>query len=136
MAEWETLGERQLGRSRRQLTLVSDIHVRFESSPHALFMLEVKTSIILNDELHKIRIQFNIIPGSRGHCDKYGCPEEPDTPPELEVLSIEDLLAGKQVEYDALDPDDQATIDALCWNTAKRLMREADLPNHIIEQWP
>ena len=99
-------------------------------------MLEVLTFLTLNDESHKVRIQFDIFLGSRGHCDKYGCPEEPDTPPELEVLSIEDLLAGKQIEYDALSSDDQQTIDALCWNTAKRLMREADLPNHIIEQWP
>ena len=97
-------------------------------------MREVKTSIILNDELHKIRIQFNIIPGSRGHCDKYGCPEEPDTPPELEVFSIEDLLAGKQIEYDSLNSNDQQTIDALCWRTADRLSREADPPDYVIEE--
>ena len=36
----------------------------------------------------ELTVECRYVPGFRGHRDKYGCPEEPDMPDEIEILSV------------------------------------------------
>lgn len=41
---------------------------------------------------------FTCYKATRGHCDKYGAPEEPDEPASCEFESAIDLATGKPIE--------------------------------------
>lgn len=97
-------------------------------------MLELSTFITIAERSVKARITFYVTPGSRGHCDKYGCPEEPDTPPELQVVSIRDLLQDVEVDLDTISDADMQQIDKTCWEAEHELARRADPPQHLIDQ--
>lgn len=58
-------------------------------------------TIELNRELENgaevtVDVEVKLWPGSPGHCDRFGCPEEPDSPPEAEILSA--TCDGQDVE--------------------------------------
>lgn len=44
-----------------------------------------------------LTIEYAYWPATKGHCDRYGVPEEPDDGPEVEITSIKDE-AGNEVE--------------------------------------
>jgi len=43
---------------------------------------------------------------SRGHRDKYGCPEEPDSPAEIEIQSSKNKATGEDVELTEAQQDE------------------------------
>ena len=45
----------------------------------------------------EVEIEATYYRGSRGHCDKYGAPEEPDDPPEIGIGTVTGP-DGKEVE--------------------------------------
>ena len=50
-----------------------------------------------------IEVEINVTPASRGHCDRYGCPEEPDTPAELEIVKVTPDIELENAEIDAIE---------------------------------
>lgn len=44
----------------------------------------MKTTIYVERE---VEVEFTYHKGSKGHCDKYGAPEEPDEDPEMEFIT-------------------------------------------------
>lgn len=67
-----------------------------------------------------IEVEFDYILPSRGHRDKYGCPEEPDEPEDVDINAVG--LVGKTT----VDIVDDLT------NTELNLLREK-LLNHLAE---
>ena len=49
-------------------------------------MPEFETEITL-----RVRVEYAVLPGERGSRDRYGAPETPDVPDEIEVLTVTPL---------------------------------------------
>jgi hypothetical protein len=78
------------------------------------------------DEQVEVTISYSFSPPSRGHCDRFGCPEEPDTPAEYEVESIEVEDSGEELDFDSLRMSDQERI--LIWCEEDAESRAEDYP--------
>jgi hypothetical protein len=61
-----------------------------------------------NEREIEVEVELNYIPGSRGHRDRYGCPEEPDEPPTFEIVDVSDKDGN---DYDLSDTEYEEVID-------------------------
>jgi hypothetical protein len=59
-------------------------------------------TIDVEDEID-IEVEVNVTPASLGHRDRYGCPEEPDTPAELEIVKVTPDIELEADEIDAIE---------------------------------
>lgn len=59
-----------------------------------------------------INVDFKYWPPTRGYRDKYGAPEEPDTPAEIEVISVLHQETGEEV---TLTDQQMEKVEAECW---------------------
>jgi hypothetical protein len=90
------------------------------------------------DEEVEVSIEYSVNPPSRGHCDRFGCPEEPDTPMEIEVESIE-TDEGEELDFDSLRMSDQERILIWCVEDAESRAGdypERDEPPDMDEKYP
>ncbi len=63
------------------------------------------TSIYRNNEDLDIEVDFIVHPSSRGHRDKYGAPEEPDTPAEIEITAARRVDNKQEIELTSSEED-------------------------------
>lgn len=68
------------------------------------------------DVEYNIEIDYSYIPGSHGHCDKYGAPEEPDIDPEIEINHITNKDNGEQIDFEDLPQNFQDIIIERCFD--------------------
>lgn len=64
-----------------------------------------------DDQEIAVEVEYTYSRGSRGHCDRYGAPEEPDDDPEVEVQSV----TGPDGKEMVLTPDEEKKIEEACW---------------------
>lgn len=64
----------------------------------------VSITVERGEEEFEVKCEFKVWPGAKGHRDKYGCPEEPDTPPELELLAARDEW-NNEIELSELETE-------------------------------
>ena len=83
-----------------------------------------KTSIEVDDTELPITVTWTYYPGSRGHHDKYGAPEEPDEPPSIELVEVKDDRGG-DVE---LTPEQEKRIENELWDCIAKA--QSGLPNY------
>jgi len=61
------------------------------------------TEIEVEGEEIDIEVEFDYFPAMRGHRDKYGCPEEPDDPEELEITKVIYVETGFEFQSNEYD---------------------------------
>jgi len=91
-----------------------------------------KTSI---QPILDVLVEYSAYKGCRGHCDKYGAPEEPDDPPSLEINHVWLVAASKtNKDIDIVDFLDDSEIEELTADIEAELMEEPpdfdDSPPH------
>ncbi len=64
--------------------------------------MKLDYTLTYNDIEIDVTITLSYIPGSRGHRDRYGAPEEPDEPATFEVDTVEDQHGN---DYDLTDSE-------------------------------
>ena len=77
--------------------------------------MTVTHTILRGDDEIDIKVEVKIWPASRGYRDKYGCPEEPDTEAEVEILSVTDDIELTDDEINAIEIEafEQAADNAM-----------------------
>ena len=66
-----------------------------------------------------VTVHFNYIAGSRGHRDRFGAPEEPDTPAEVEIEEVVDWKDA--FVLDDLTDAELEHIETKVWDYLARL---------------
>ena len=75
----------------------------------------------------QITVEFDYFPPSRGHRDRYGAPEEPDVPAEVEITSVKDVN-GVELQLDESRLD---SIKTEIWEWIADHKREAEPPEPL-----
>lgn len=57
-----------------------------------------------------LEVDYHYYKGCKGHCDKYGVPEEPDDDQEIEIQSV----THNGVDFELTDKENNRLMEA-CW---------------------
>jgi hypothetical protein len=70
--------------------------------------MQIKHTLTRNERDVEVTIELSYSPGCRGHCDRYGAPEEPDEPASFEVETVEDEHGN---DYDLSDAEYDEVVE-------------------------
>jgi hypothetical protein len=89
--------------------------------------IRLKITVIWHDVT--LEVEFCFYPWCKGHCDKYGAPEEPDTEAEIEIQQV---VGGGWDITGLLSDEDFGEIEELIWMMDREY--EPDEPEEV-EMW-